>query len=306
MNVLVTEAIDPVARRVCRALAEAGHVVAALSRDPQRAVEAVPGLRGVFPWDPLSAPPASSALENFDAVVHLPPLDVLGRWTAARRRAMRDARVVASRHLVEGLARAQSRPSRMVMVGSAAVYGDRGDEVLTEASPPGEGFLAGVCLEAEAEAAAAREAGVEVVLIRAGIVLSPVGGLMAVLAPLYRWGLGGPMGGGRQWWSWIHLEDLVGLILTVLVAEEATGLMNAVSPSPARQRDFARTLGRVMGRPAVVPTPGFTLRHLLGGMAHELLASRRVVPEAALGVGYRFLFSDLETALADVVARRRG
>ena len=300
MRVLLTGATGFVGRALVHALMQRGDQRVALTRDPTRARMALPGLVQTFAWDPLEGPPPAEALAGVDAVVNLMGESVTGRWTRAKRSAILESREVASRNLVLGM-RDAGVP---VLVSASAVgfYGDRGDEELTEDAPRGEGFLSGVCVRWEAAASEASSSGTRVVLLRTGMVAGRGGGFLAPLSSLTRFGLGGPAGSGRQWWPWVHLDDVVGLILHALDNEAVRGPLNASAPAPVRQRDMAKALGRVLRRPALAPAPAFALRLVLGGFAVELLNSRRAVPAAALASGYAFRHPDLAAALRDIYA----
>jgi uncharacterized protein (TIGR01777 family) len=212
--------------------------------------------------------------------------------------------VLGTRSLVEGLAAvdAAARPRALVCASATGYYGDRGEEPLAEDAAPGAGFLAGVCRAWEAEAIRAEALGLRVVRLRIGLVLGAGGGALPPMLPLYRAGLGGPLGSGRQWWPWVALDDVVGLIRHAL-AGAVVGAVNAVTPAPVRQRDFARALGRALGRPAVLPAPAWGLRLALGRFAPEILSSQRALPAAAQASGYGFLRTDLAGALAAALVR---
>jgi hypothetical protein len=238
-----------------------------------------------------------------DAVVHLAGETIAGRWTPEKKRKIYDSRVLGTRNLVEGLTRldAQEKPKVLVSASAVGYYGDRGDERLTEEAPPSEGFLSKVCQDWEREARRAEELGLRVVRLRFGIVLGPGGGALQTMLPLFKLGLGGPLGSGRQWWSWVHLDDVVGLITFALENEAFSGAVNATAPNPVRQREFARTLGRVLRRPAALPAPAFALRLALGEFAGELLASTQAIPQKAQEMGYRFKYPELEGALRQIL-----
>lgn len=225
-----------------------------------------------------------------------------GRWTAEKKARIRDSRVLGTRRLVEGLKQLDRRPRVLVSASAVGWYADSGDRELTEAEPPADTFLGEVCAAWEQEARAAEPLGIRVVLVRIGLVLGPGGGAMGQMLPLFRLGLGGRLGSGRQWMPWIHLDDLVGLLLFAARCETLRGPMNAAAPHPVTNAEFTRTLGRVLHRPAFLPAPAFGLRLALGEFASVLLASQRVLPRAALAAGYEFQYSELEPALRSVVA----
>jgi uncharacterized protein (TIGR01777 family) len=299
MNVLVTGATGFVGRAVCSRLAADGHDIVIVSRNGPAAQARMPHARAAFSWDPSTGPTPAEAFEGVDAIVHLAGESVAGRWTEAKKRAIRESRVIGTTNLVDGLSRAGTRVSVLVSVSAIGYYGDRGDDVLRESEPVGRGFLAQVCRDWEAAAVAAGELGVRVVTPRLGIVLGRSGGALAAMIRPFRLGLGGPLASGRQWWSWIHLDDVAGLVAWCL-QEPLSGALNATTPEPVRQAAFARALGRAVGRPAVLPAPAFALRALLGGFSSELLSSRRVHPARALEQGYRFRYTSIDQALLDL------
>jgi hypothetical protein len=234
---------------------------------------------------------------DVDVVVHLAGESVAGRWTKARRAAIRDSRVEGTRLLVEAMRQADRPPGCLVSASAIGYYGERGDDRLGEDEPPGDDFLADVCAGWEAAASRASEFGVRVVLCRLGIVLAAGAGAMAELWGPATLGLGGPLGTGRQWWSWIHLDDAVAAFKEACQREEMVGAYNVTAPSPERQKAFAQTLGRVVGRPSFLPAPAFALRAVLGGFSAELLSSRSVIPTRLLEQGFTFRHPDLEPAL---------
>lgn len=283
--------------RVAAALIARGDQVTAISR---RGAAGIAGARDLR-WDPAHGPPPPQALEGADAVVNLAGAPLQGRrWTAGRKRAIRESRTLTTRALVEAMAAAGDGPRVLVNASAVGYFGPTGDEVVDEGSPPGSDFLAETCVAWEREALRARERGARVVLVRTGIVLAPDGGALPTLALPVRLFAGGPIGGGRQWVPWIHVDDEVGLILFALDTPALDGPVVAAAPAPARQRDFTRTLARVLGRPAVLPTPALALRLAMGEMATLALDGQRAAPHAALAAGYAFRHPDLEPALRSI------
>jgi uncharacterized protein (TIGR01777 family) len=256
-------------------------------------------------WDPQRGDLDAGRLDELgpEAVVHLAGESIGGRWTAERKARIRASRVEGTRLLSERIAALSRRPSVMVCASAVGYYGDRGEEVLEESSGPGATFLAEVTRSWEAAAQPARDAGIRVVNLRFGIVLSPDGGALARMLPLFRLGVGGPLGNGRQYMSWIALDDVVGTIQHALGAEALEGPVNTASPNPVTNREFARTLGRVLGRPAVLPAPAFALRLALGELGGELLGGQRVNPRRLLASGYEFRHPQLEEALRGMLDR---
>ncbi len=273
----------------------------ALSRDSVAAKQRVPHLKEVFPWNPLQELPPLQAFEGCDAVINLAGESIAGRWTTAKKQLIRDSRVLGTKNLVNALAQLSSRPKVLLSASAIGYYGDRGEETLTEDAAPGSDFLAQVCRDWENEALKAESPGMRVVRLRIGLVLGRGGGTLQALLPLFRVGLGGPLGSGRQWWSWIHRDDLCRLIVQILANENVSGPVNATAPQPVRQKEFAQVLGRVLRRPAFLPTPAFALKIALGEFADGILASQRALPRRAQEMGYRFQFEELEGALREIL-----
>jgi uncharacterized protein (TIGR01777 family) len=300
--VLLTGATGLVGRHALDAFSRDGLEVVALSRDPARALAELPGLARAFAWSGKEPVPrgATTALH---AVVHLAGEPVAGRWTEAKKRAIVESRIESTRRIVDAMAALppNDRPAVLVSASAMGYYGERGDREVSEDDPPGDDFLARLCVDWEREAKRAESFGVRVVTLRIALVLARRGGALERMLLPFRFGMGGPIGGGRQWWSWIHVADVVGLIRHAIARSELHGAINACAPNPVRQAEFAAVLGRVLGRPAFVPTPGFAVRAALGEFATELLASRRLVPVRALESGYRFQFPQLEAALRDLL-----
>ena len=254
-------------------------------------------------WDPTQ-PVNPDSVTGFDAVIHLAGESIVGRWGKAKKAAIRDSRVLGTRHLAEALARAPQPPGVLVAASAIGYYGDRGEELLREDSGPGQGFLADVCQEWEAAATLAAKGGIRVVHLRIGIVLRPAGGALAAMVKPFRLGLGGRIGSGRQWWSWIDVHDLVGAILHAIMTESLRGPVNAVSPNPVTNSDFTGALAKALSRPAIFPMPAFAARLALGQMAGELLlASKRVAPARLLASGFQFGYPDLAASLRANLAR---
>ncbi len=253
-------------------------------------------------WDPL-APLSPVAVSGFDAVVHLAGESVVGRWTAEKKKAIRESRVQGTRNLAAALAQAEVKPRVLVCASAIGYYGNRGDEILGEESPAGRGFLPEVCREWEAASGAAAEAGIRTVNIRIGLVLSPKGGALAKMVTPFRMGLGGRIGSGRQWSSWIHVDDIAGGIHHAMRNETLSGAVNFVAPNPVRNAEFTSALASVLGRPAFLPVPEFALRLAFGKQAAEelLLASQRVEPGKLGSSGYSFRFRELRAALENLV-----
>lgn len=305
MIVAITGATGFVGTRLTAHLLAAGHEVVALTRSPERAERVLPVRCRSVAWDPEHGRGDASALDGVDAVVNLAGAGVAdGRWTARRKDAIVRSRVDTTRRLVDAIAAlpAERRPRVLVSASAIGFYGDRGDEVLSEESAPGTGFLADVCRGWEDAARGAEPHGIRTVRIRIGVVLGREGGALARMLPPFRLGLGGRIGSGDQWMSWIHVDDLVALIAFALERQDVRGVVNAVAPNPVTNAEFTATLGRVLGRPAIVPVPSVALRLALGEMATVLLEGQRVTPAAAQALGFRFGHPELGGALVDVTA----
>lgn len=289
MKVAVTGATGLIGRRLVAALGDRGDDVVALSRSP--------GL-GAVVWDPLTGPAPAEALAGSDAVVHLAGENIAQRWTAAAKERIRASRELGTRNLVAGLRAAEPRPGVLVHASGADYYARRGDERVDESWPPGDGFLAQVCVAWEREASAAEPLGLRVTHVRTGPVLHPSGGALQRMLLPFRLGVGGPVAGGRQWFPWIALDDIAGIYLAALDGGEAwAGPVNACAPEPVRNADFAKALGRALHRPAVIPVPAFAIRALYGDMAQIVTAGVRMVPARAIELGYRFRSPELDEAL---------
>jgi uncharacterized protein (TIGR01777 family) len=302
MKVLVTGATGFVGRRLCEVLNQRGHSVAVLSRNGFSAKQSLPVIDQAFSWQPSTEPAPAEAFDGVDGVVHLLGESVQGRWNAANKAAIRDSRVIGTRNLVAGIARLESRPKVLVSASAIGYYGDRADEELIEESAPGDDFLAGVSREWENEAVAAERLGVRVTLPRISVVLAPGGGALGAMLLPFKLGAGGPLGSGRQWWSWIHRDDLVAMMIQLLESD-FSGPINAAAPNPVRQKEFAQVLGKVLRRPAFMPAPAFALKIALGGFSTELLSSKRVLPKAAERLGFSFRYPRLEEALRKALGR---
>ena len=296
MRVLITGGTGFIGRALARVLLGQGEEVSVLTRDAKAA-------RGVLPAGVLAVEDLAALSMLPDAVVNLAGENLGKRWTAFRKREFVRSRAGGTRRLVEWI-RALSRKPRVLVSGSAVgYYGARGDAPLTEEAAPAVEFQSELCRTWEAEAQRAEALGVRVCRIRTGVVLGPDGGALGAMLPAFRFGLGGHLGDGRQWMSWIHRADLVALILWLIGREACEGAYNATAPHPVTNREFARSLGAVLHRPAMLPVPAWVLRLLVGEMSHLLLTGQNVVPARALAQGFTFRFPDVGTAFRDLLAR---
>jgi uncharacterized protein (TIGR01777 family) len=300
MHVTLTGATGLIGSRIVAALRARGDNVTVLSRDPGRARSTLGDVEA-HAWRSLDEPAPAAALSGRDGVVHLAGENIAQRWSDDARRAIQESREVGTRNLVAGLRAAEPRPRVLVSASAVGYYGPRGDERLAEDAPPGDDFLARVCVAWEREAQAARELGLRVGSLRNGVVLDGGGGALAKMLPFFRLGIGGPVAGGDQYLSWIHADDVAGLYLAALNGDAWDGAFNASAPEPATNRDFSRALGRVLHRPAFAPVPGRAVRLLYGDMAEIVTEGQRAVPARALERGYAFRHTDLEAALRDAL-----
>jgi uncharacterized protein len=305
MRVTLTGATGLIGPHVIGALQQRGAQVSVLTRDAERARKRLgdAGLAPVeaFDWDLMGEPAPAQALEGRDAVVHLAGENVAQRWSASAKQAIRESRVTGTRNLLAGLRAAEHAPGTLVSSSAIGYYGARGEEPLDEDAPPGSDFLAEVCVEWEREATKASELGMRVALVRTGVVLDKNGGALEKMLPPFRLGVGGPVAGGRQFISWVHRDDVVGMIVAALQDERWSGPLNATAPEPLSNRDFSRALGRALKRPALLPVPGIALQLLYGEMAEIVTEGARVVPAKPLVLGYEFLHPQLDEALSEAL-----
>jgi uncharacterized protein len=298
MNILVTGASGLIGTALVSSLASSGHEVT-------RLVRGQPTSEGkTARWDPMAGTIEAGAIEGVDAVVHLAGENIAERWTSAKKAKIRDSRVKGTQLLCETLTRLSSPPKTLVSASAIGYYGDRGDAILTEDSPPGQGFLSEVCRAWEAATEPARQHGIRVVQLRLGVVLSAKGGALAKILPPFRLGLGGVLGSGQHYMSWIALDDAVGAIQHAIATDALQGPTNAAAPRAVTNQEFTKTLGNVLGRPTAIPLPAFAARLMFGEMADEvLLASARIQPTKLVASGYQFRYPELEGALRHVLAR---
>lgn len=297
VNIAITGASGLIGRGLIKLLSSQGHTVLVLSR--HGGTNLPPNVR-LAVWDPEKGEPSEGALRDTDAVIHLAGENVAQRWTPDAKRRIRESRELGTRNLVCALARLARRPSVLVCASAVGYYGSRGDEALTESSPPGAGFLSEVCTAWEREAVAAEALGIRVVRVRTGVMLDARGGAFQRMLPPFRLGAGGKLGDGRQWMPWIHHQDLAELFRWA-AEKPIRGALNAVAPNPVTNADFTQELARALHRPAILPVPKFALRLMFGEMAEILLASQRVMPNAAIAAGFAFRFPRLGAALADLL-----
>lgn len=299
MRVVITGGSGLIGRALCEELV-AGHEVVVLSRRPE-SVSGLPSGVAVERWDAESAAGWGKLVEGA-AVVHLAGENIgEGRWTAEKKRRIRDSRVRSSRAVAEAIEEAEVKPEVLLQGSAVGYYGHRGDEVVTEEEPPGDDFLARVCVEWEASTAGVEALGVRRAVLRSGVVLSTRGGALPKMALPFRLFAGGPVGNGRQFVPWIHIEDEAGAIRFLLEHGEASGPFNLTAPEPVTNAELSRLLGKVLHRPSLLPAPAFALRLALGEMADMVLQGQRAVPTRLQELGYRFRFAGAEAALEDLL-----
>ena len=292
--ILITGATGTIGARLVARLPQARILTRNLGAIPKR-LHGVPA----FEWDGKSI--SEAALDGVQGVIHLAGESIAdGRWTPAKKRAIEDSRILGTRALVAALGKMKSRPEAFLCASAVGYYGDRGDEQLPESSTPGDDFLAHVCVGWEREAKLAEGFGLRVTNLRMGVVLDRNGGALPQMLRVFRLGIGGPLGTGKQWMPWVHIDDAVGAVMHAL-SNPISGPMNIVSPEPARNEDFSRALGCVLYRPAFFRTPTLALEIALGEMSQVVLASTRALPDVATRSGYRFAHPSLDEALRDLL-----
>jgi uncharacterized protein (TIGR01777 family) len=293
-RILVSGVSGPIGAALLPSLRTSGCSVVRLVRGPANGT-------GKISWDPAK-PIAPETVSGFDAVIHLAGESIFGRWTTAKKSKIRESRIAGTSNLAQALARAEEKP-RVFACGSAVgYYGNRGDEPLSEESSLGEGFAAELCREWEAATGPAARAGIRTTQMRIGMVLSPVGGALQKMLPPFRMGLGGNIGDGKQWVSWIHVQDIVGAIHHIFKNDLLQGPINMVAPRPVTNAEFSRTLASVLSRPAILPMPAFAVRLVFGQMGEEiLLGSQKVEPCKLISSGYPFRFRDLLASLENLL-----
>ena len=288
---------------VCDALLARGDEVVGLSRDPQRARNTNPTVSW-HAWNPAEERPLEAAFEGVDAVINVIGEEINQRLTPAAKRRIHDSRVRATKNLVDGIAAAPSKPAVLVSQSAVGYYGERGEAMVDESTPPGDTWISQLVADWEQAASPAQDLGLRLAIFRSAPVLDPSGGLLKQLLLPFKLGVGGPLAGGRNYMPLIHRADEVGVLLWAIDNEAVTGTLNASLPEPVTNREFSKALGRVLGRPAIAPVPKLAISALRGSeLADSVLWSQRVIPRRALDLGYRFRFEDVETALRDLLAR---
>jgi len=305
MLVFVTGGTGLIGTHLVKRLRERNDQVVVLSRRPQAARERLGADCEIVEGDAMRAGPWMDAIDNCDAVINLAGEGIFSRrWNDEFKTVLRESRVLATEHVVNALTRKPNAPSggRKLLVNASAIgyYGPLGDEEVTEEQPPGDDTLARLCVDWEKAAASAERQGIRVVRVRIGVVLDKAGGALAQMATPFKMFVGGPVGSGKQWVSWIHHADMIGILLLALDDARAAGPINAVAANPLTNKEFSKALGRALHRPSFMPTPAFGLRLALGGVAEVVTTGQRVLPKQALALGYQFRFPTLDAALADL------
>jgi uncharacterized protein (TIGR01777 family) len=297
MKITLTGGSGFIGRRLLKTLAGNGHTVHILSR--HAGTNLPPGVK-LSVWDAMKGEPPAEALEGAEAVIHLAGEPVAQKWSAEAKQKIRDSRVLGTERLIHAISTISRRPAVLVSASAIGIYGSRGDEVLTESAAPGSGFLAELCQEWEKQADLAESLGLRVVKVRTGIVLDKNGGALAKMLPAFRSFAGGRMGSGKQWMSWIHLQDLVGLF-RYAVENPVQGVLNGTAPAPVTNAEFTRSLAAAVHRPALIPVPEIALQALFGEMSGLLTGSQRVLPKAAQAAGFAFQYPELGAALENLL-----
>lgn len=298
MKIVVTGSTGFVGTHLCRALLAKGYRVTGTGMRPERKAIRDEKFQYIR-TDTTLAGPWQEALDDADAVVNLAGRTIFHLWNDAYKAKIYDSRILTTRRIVEALP--SDRPVTICNASAAGFYGTRNDDVLTEAEPVGDDFLARVCLDWEAEAFKAQTGGHRVAAARLGVVLGKGGGAMEKMIPAFRMCLGGPVGTGNQWFPWIHIEDLAAAVMMVLEQPGISGPLNFTGPEPIRNRDLTSTLAKALNRPAIMPAPEFMLRRILGEFGQSLMASQRAVPEKLLASGFEFTYPRIQDAISEIV-----
>jgi uncharacterized protein (TIGR01777 family) len=302
MKILMSGGTGFVGTQLTSRLVQEGHEVTILTRSRTGAEKAIPGI-SYLQGDPTQKGPWQRAIENHEIIINLAGASIFSKWTEGHKKAIRESRVNITQNIVEGIPSHPQRQFTLFSTSAVGYYGFCGDEELTEESPHGEGFLAKIAVEWEGEALKARDKGARVVITRLGIVLGEKGGALSQMIPLFKKYIGGPIGSGRQWFSWVHIKDLAAAFVFLMKHPEISGAVNLCSPNPVRNEDLAKALGKVLHRPSFIPAPGFMVKLVLGEFGSVILEGQRVIPRRLLENGFVFQYADINRALQSIVGQ---
>lgn len=301
-KIIVTGATGLIGRKLVASLIEKKIEVIILSRDVRKAKSMFPDVKDFVEWDYQKPDEWKSRLENADAVIHLAGVNLFAkRWNSNFKKMIKDSREVSTKNLVEAIIHSNNKAKVFISASGIGFYGDRNNEVLTENSTSGNDFIAEVCNAWELESQQLNKANIRNVQIRTGLVLSKEDGALKQMLPAFKFFVGGPLGNGKQWTSWLHIDDIVGMYLHALDNDKISGPLNAVSSNPIRMKEFAKTLGKVIKRPSLFPVPKFMLKIIIGEAAEVVTGSQKVIPDKLIKNGYKFKFTKLEDALKDLL-----
>lgn len=300
MKIFITGGTGFVGRHLVPRLIGEGHTVTVLSRS-EKASDKLPGGTSIVLGDPTEAGVWQDSVKGKDCVINLAGASMFSRWTPETKKLIRESRIATTQNIVDAMDPASGKDVALFSTSGVGYYGFHGDEELAEESPPGDDFLARVAVGWENEALKAEGKGARIVITRFGIVLGEHGGALAQMMPIFRKYLGGPLGSGKQWFSWIHVGDLVGAFVFLMAHGEVSGPVNFTSPNPVRNEELARAIGKAMHRPSFLPVPGFMLKLVLGEFGSVLLKGQRVIPRKLLDAGYIFIFPEIEGALQSLI-----
>lgn len=304
-SILISGATGLIGKKLSEELIRGGKEISVLSRNEKKAREILPAAKECVKWDYRSTNDYKNVFQLKDAVIHLAGANVAGkRWTDSYKKEIRDSRVLSTKSIVDTIEKLEQKPKVFIHASAIGIYGEQGENTATEDTGVGNDFLAEVCDEWETEAKRVDDLGVRRVTLRFGVVLDKNGGALGKMIPPFKFFVGGHIGNGEQWFSWIHIDDVVNVIIKAIDDESYNGEYNLTAPNPVRMRKFAKTLGKVLHRPSIFPVPAFILKLIMGEAADSILASQKVLPEKLMKEGYSFQFSNLESALQNILQNK--